>query len=826
MAALISEFHSAVRFALRQLCKSPGFFLTVALTVALGIAATTVIFSVVDAVVLQPLPLPESDRLVSIDTLENINRGESSRGQGLVRNETSYPNFFDWRTLNKSFSSMASYTSGGLVLGRDSSAPARRISAVQVSSDFFPTLGVAPEFGRGFERNEELPGSRVAILSNDLWKTEFNGDRNVLGKTVTLNEQGYTVVGVMPQGFDFPLSSNANSVWITMARDAEGTNPSTKQRGYNQLSVIGRLRPGVSIVQARAEMNSIQQALASRYPDDDQNETAVSVISELQDVISDVQTPLRILFAAVSCLLLIVCANVAGLMLTRHSQRRSELAIRCALGASQPQILRQLLLESVLLSLVGGAIGILATGAVLKLLPKLLPPNLPRIHQISLSGEVLAFAVASSVLTGLIFGVLPAWRASKQEPLFALAENGRNATTGRRQNRLQDILVISQTAIGLILLVGAGLLIQSFNRIVHVDPGFSPQHVLTFRIAIPAKRYDEGQQDLFFRQLLQELQRLPGVQAATAAFPLPLTQGDINISFSIAGHPTKPGDEPSARVSLIEPNYFQALQIPLKQGRWFSSSENQENGRPVAIVNEAFANRFFPGQAALGQHIRSGLGAGDPPPMREIVGIVGNVKRASLTETDRPEYYIPYEQAPVATPAVALRVDGDPNPYANIVRSEVAKLDNSLPTYRLQSYGDDLTRITSQQRFQTLMLSVFAGIALLLAGLGLYGTLSYMVAQRTAELGLRIALGAPRNNVLQLILTRGLKLAILGLCIGLPAAALLTRFVSGLLYGVKPLDVFTFASMTAVLLLVAIFASLIPAWRASVLDPSHTMRNQ
>jgi len=441
---LISELGSAIRFAIRQICKSPGFSLTVAFTLALGITATTVIFSVVDAVVLQPLPLPESGRLVSLDTLESINRGDRSQSKGLVRNETSYPNFFDWRSLNKSFSSIASYSSGGLVLGSDSAGPARRIGVVQVSSDFFLTLGVSPALGRGFTGGEESPGSRVAVLGNDLWKTQFDGDPKILGKTVILNEQPYTIVGVMPHGFDFPVSNTANSVWITMAADAEGNHPSTEQRGYNQLSVIGRLRPGVTIDQARAEMSSIQQSLANRYPDDDQNETAVSVIPELQDIVSDVRTPLRILFAAVSFLLLIVCANVAGLMLARNSRRRSELAIRSALGASQIQILGQLLSESLLLSFSGGVIGILATKTVLKTLPALLPANLPRIHQISLSGGVLAFAVLLSILTGLFFGALPAWRASKQDPALVLAENGRGATGGRKLYRTQSILVISQ----------------------------------------------------------------------------------------------------------------------------------------------------------------------------------------------------------------------------------------------------------------------------------------------------------------------------------------------------------------------------------------------
>ena len=814
---------SDVRFVLRQMRKAPGFALTVLITLALGITATTVIFSLVDAVLLRPLPLPESNRLVSMATL---NRAAGSTGAATIENETSYPNFFDWRRESKSFSSMASYSTGGLVLGADSVGPARRVAAVQVTSDFFTTLGVAPELGRGFTRQEELPGARPVVLSHDTWQADFNGDPQILGKSIVLSDVAYTVVGVMPRGFAFPVSNADPAFWITMAKDAEGKNPSAAQRGYNQLSVVARLRPGVTLAQARAEMQSIQQGLAVRYADDDANELGVKVVPELQDIVSDVETPLRILFAAVCCLLLIVCANVAGLLLTRTSQRRGELAIRSALGATRMQILRQLLTESILLSLGGGLLGLAATQALLKVAPRVLPANLPRVSEIALNGEVMAFAIGLSLLTGLLFGVLPAWRASRQDPAKALGESGRSGLVGRRHYRLQSILVVAQTALGLVLLVGAGLLIHSFDRTIKVDPGFTPEHMLTFRISIPLKRYSFDQQARLFHELLPRLQALPGAQMATAAFPLPLAQGDINISFSIAGQPSRPGDEPSARVSLIEPEYFETLRIPLKRGRFFVASEQDEKGQPVVIVNEAFARKFFPGQNAVGQHIRSGLGEGDPPPMREIVGVVGDVKRTSLTEPPTPDYYVPFEQAAIATPPVAMRVTGDPDSYARMVAAEVAKLDKTLPVYRMQSYSDDLKRVTAQQRFQTLLLTGFAVVALLLAGLGLYAVLSYMVAQRTTELGLRIALGAPRGNVMQLMLWRGLRMTALGLSAGLVTSALLTRFVAGLLYGVKPLDGLTFATTTVVLLAVSSIACLIPALRASMLDPNETLRQQ
>ncbi len=823
----MSQLMQELRFAMRQLRKSPGFALTVVFTLALGIAATTTIFSLVNAVLLRPLNFPESDRLVSLDTLARIDNADSSHGHkgDMARMDTSYPNFFDWRSQNHSFSSMASYTTGGMILGANANSPARALHSATVSSDFFSTLGVAPELGRSFTRQEELPGNHVVVLSHETWKAEFAADPNIVGKTVVLSDVNYTVVGIMPASFEFPITNTGTSFWISIGRDGEGQNSSMQQRGWNQLSVIGRLKSGVTLAQAKAEMDTIQQGLAARYADEDARETAVNVIPQLDDIVSDVKTPLRILFSAVACLLLIVCANVAGLTLTRTSRRRGELAVRAALGASRMQLLRQLLVESTLLSCAGGVLGLAATVILLRAAPTVLPPNLPRIHNIALSPEVFGFSITLSVLTGLLFGVLPAWRASQQDPATALAEGSRSSISGRRQFRLQSLLVISQTALSLVLLVGAGLLIQSFNRILHVDPGFNPSQVLTFRISMPLKRYDIPAQSRFFHQLLPQLQAISGVQKVTAAYPMPLTQGDINISFTIVGQPNPIGNDPSARVSLTAPDFFQTLQIPLRQGRFFLPTEQDAKGRPVAIVNQAFANRFFPAGNALGQHIIPGLSIDDTPPAREIVGIVANVKRTSLTEPDRPEYYIPYEQAPTGLPTVALRISGDPNRYAAQVRAEVARLDRSLPVYRLQTYNEDLSRITTQERFQTLLLTAFAGMALLLAALGLYAVLSYMVALRTPELGLRMALGATRANVMKLLLSRGLALTGTGLGIGIAAAGLLTHFVTGLLFGVKALDLPTFAMTTGILLAVSAIASFLPAWRAAQLNPNETLRS-
>jgi len=419
---------------------------------------------------------------------------------------------------------------------------------------------------------------------------------------------------------------------------------------------------------------------------------------------------------------------------------------------------------------------------------------------------------------------MPAWRVSRLDPALALGEGRRSATGGRRQHWLHASLVISETALSLVLLCGAGLLLRSFDRVLHVNPGFEPHHMLTFRIAAPGKRYEDEQLIDLFNRITGKLQQLPGVEGVTSAFPLPLTGGNISISFAIEGQPVAKGDEPSERVSLVSPHFFETLRIPLLRGRFFDAAEHTMRGRPVVIVNQAFAKKYFGAVNPIGQHLRSGLGIGDEPPMREVVGVVGDVKRGTLMEPDKPEYYVPFEQAPITPPAVAIRVSGDPASYENLVRSTVAEIDRGLPVYRFRPYSDDLARTTAQQRFQTLLIGSFAAIALLLAAIGLYALLSYMVVLRTPELGLRIALGAQRSSVLGLILSRGVVLASVGMAVGLLASALLTRFLASLLFGIKPLDLPNFVLVSVVLLLAAAIASLVPAYRASRLNPIDTLR--
>ena len=811
-----------LRFAIRQLRKSMGFTVMATLTLALGIGAATAVFSLVDAVLLRPLPFLQPDHVVALNTLSPPRGGD---GPALMPNDTSYPNFFDWRTRAKSFESMASWQGNSFTLTSDT-APAKRIDGMVVSADFFHVLGVSPALGRSFTRSEEQAGNRSVIISHGLWQSVLGASPAAIGQIVHLNEESYTVVGVMPASFQFPNSPDAQA-WITPALAQEGKEPSGQQRGWNQLEIIGRLAPGFTIEQARAEMDNIQRSLAAQYPEDDKTETAVSVKPELQDLVGDVQRPLNILFACVCLLLLIACANVAGLLLTRAASRRSELALRAALGATRPQIVRQLLIESLTISLIGGAVGFSLAALVLRIAPSVLPSDLPRLNELSLNPRVFLFSLAASLLTGLLFGVLPAWRSSRLDPALALNDTTRSSTASRGRNRLHSTLVIGEIALGLILLIGAGLLIRSFDKLLSVNPGFNQTHLIAFRVSMPPKRF----QDEKLLQLTQQLQArfatLPGVQQSTYGFPLPLAGGDMNITFSIAGRPNPPGEDPGARASVVSANFFASLQMPLRRGRFFTASEDRPDGPRTIIVNQAFADRFFPGEDALGKRIISGLSTlmsdGSPEP-REIVGIVGNVVRSSLSEAPTPEYFIPFAQASVGPPVFALRVAGDPASYVDTVRAVVAQQDPSLPVYGVRT--NLLARSTAQQRFQTVLISAFAILALVLSAVGLYAVLSYMVAQRTMELGLRIALGAQRGNILELILKRGLALCSAGLALGLVASAVLTRFLATLLFATRALDVVTFAGMALLLLAISTLSCLVPAYRASRLDPIETLRQQ
>ncbi|MBV8630225.1 MAG: ABC transporter permease [Silvibacterium sp.] len=809
-----------LRFAIRQLRKSPGFAVTVILTLALGIGATTAIFSLVHAVLLRPLPFPEPDRLAEMQ--------HQSRRTGIIAPQSlSYPDFFDWRAQNRSFSAMASFRDGMNTL--TNAGTAQILESETVSSDFFRVLGVHPALGRDFLPDDEKAGHNAAMLSYQLWQSVFGGRPQIVGQSITLDGYAYTVAGAMPAGFNFPYKNPGPQLWISAAADAfdpDGDTPLTAQRGAHMLDVIGRLKPGITPDQARADLSHIDSNLAAQYPDSNKFFSSAQVKPELDAVIGDSRPALRILFAAVSLVLLIACANVAGLLLARASGRRGEIAVRSAMGAGRAEIVRQVLVESLLLSFLGGALGLALSTIFLQGMLRFVPQNLPRLDSISVDSTVLGFAVLTSIVTGLVFGVAPAVRMSRQDLSTSLRDGARTMTAGRAQHRLHSVLVISETALGLVLLIASGLFIRSFVHILSVDPGFDRRNVLTADLSYPSGKGYANNVARFYDQLLPKVAALPGVKSAAAGWPLPFSGDNIGVTFDIEGRPTAKGDEPASDVRIVTPNFFNTLRIPVLRGRDFASTDTGTS-TPVVIVSESWAKKFFPGEDPIGKHIEPGLSDGvHQKAMREIVGVVGDIKQRSLVKDARPTFYLPVEQCGISTPTLVLRTAGDPAALATPVRMLVSSVNREVPVYHVHTLEDMLSEAASAPRFTTLLLSFFAAMALLLSAVGLYGVLSYMVAQRTNEMGLRMALGAQRRDLLALILRRGLVLAGIGGALGLAASALLTRLVASQLYRIGAFDPLTWIGVTALLAGVSVVASLSPAWRASRVDPMKTLREQ
>jgi len=808
-----------LRFSLRQVRKSPGFAITTVLTLALGIGATSAMFSLVNAVVLRPLDFPESDRLVWLAQADHEPGVPPGATEAL-----SYPDFFDWRQQNHSFTGLASYRNDSLTL--TGHGPAQQLNAAVVSSEFFRVLGVRPMLGRDFRIEDEKPGAYVAMISYEFWQSTFGGAADIAGRSITLDGEPYTVAGVMTAGFRYPLGQNPPAVWTTIATDAAGKQPMTEQRGADMLDVVGRLKLGVSMATARAEMNVICGQIAKQYPDTNKAYDEAVAHPLLRHVIGDSREALGVLFAAVGLLLLIACANVAGLLVARVSRRAPEIAVRTALGAGRADIVRQSLVESLLLAFGGGVLGVILSGWILAAILPLVPSGLPRAEQVTVDGSVLAFALGCSILSGLLFGVLPAWRMARQDPALSLRDASRGVSGARGHYRLQNWLVVAETALGLVLLVGSGLLIRSFVHVLRVDPGYDAHNVLTAHLNLPSEQYSNQQKVQFYNRLLPELAALPGVQAVAAGKPLAIGDGHIGISFQMEGRMVPSSDEPSAPLSIVTPGYFETLRIPVLSGRAFTERDNYQ-GAPVIIINQQFARKYFPRENPLGKRIQSDLGDGVmKAPMREVVGVVGNVKRDGLTEEPTPVYYLPFGQAVITSPTLAIRTAGDPWRVANALRSRLAAMDANLPLFRVGTLEEGIYKAAGQPRFQTLLLSCFAGMALLLAALGLYAVLSYLVVQRTREIGLRMALGARRPDVLGWILWRGLALTVVGLAIGLGASALLTRYLGRMLYHVEPLDPITLAAVITLLLAVSLAASALPATRAAQVDPIDSLRDQ
>lgn len=817
----MTTFIQDLRFGLRSLRKSPGFTVIAIITLALGIGANTAIFSIVNAVWLKPLPFPEPDRLLY------INSGFSNQKNVALPFAMSYPDFLDWRAAAKSFSGIACYHDDSFTLtGLDQPL---HVSGDTVSGDFFSVLGIPPLLGRGFTREEEKPGTRVVVLSYQLWQSAFHGDRGIVGRSITIDKQIYTVVGVMPAGFVFPVDGQPPALWRTFAVDGETTDPKdhpvTGQRGAHFLLAVGRLKPGVSLGSAREELNVIARNLAVQYPDTNKKFSTAIVTTELENLVGDNRTQLMILLISVAVVLLIACLNVANLLLVRASKRNREIAVRAALGARRMRVVRQMLTESVVLGFAGALLGIPLALWALKAFITLNAAKMPRIQSAGLDGTVLAFTAGVALLTSIIFGLVPALRASSPN-LSEFMKEGRGTTTGSAHQRLRGLLVIVETTLGLTLLVIAGLLLRSFHHILSVDPGMNPHQLLTVNFDLPQKKYNEQQQITFYSELLRRLQNVPGVTSVAAVTPLPLSGNNAIITFQIEGHPVPEAEAPSADIKVVTPDYFHTLEIPLLAGRDFTERDDA-NAPGVVIVNQAFAQRYFPNQNALGQHITPGASNHGKPQPREIVGVVGNVKSRRLDVGDRPEYYVPDTQLNFGSMSVCLRTSVEPHSVTSAIRNVVASMDPDLPLYDVKTMDDYLAATLATPRFQAILLEAFAGLALLLTAIGLYGVVAYAVAQRTHEIGLRITLGASRSSVIRMVLKSGFRLTAIGLAGGVAVSLVAARFISSLssvLFGVKPADALTFAFVVVIMALVSLLACYIPAWRASKVDPMVALR--
>jgi len=815
-----------IRIAARQFRRRPGFTLTAVLTLALGIGATTAIFSLVDGILLRPLRFPSPERLVAIHTLEFPADAPAPNPAAANALGVSYPDFLEWRQLNRTLDSVASCDEVPRLFSKANGEGSRVLSAARVSANLFSTLGISPLLGRGFDREDEKPGHRVVMISYSLWMEDFAGSPSVLGQSVKISDELHTVIGVMPASFHFPVA-DPTYFWTTFAVDAEGPFPRISRRDDDRLYVVGRLKSGVTIQQSVADLTALQRRMAEQFPEE-RTKLSVSMTPLLEDAVADVRRALSILLAAVGVVLLIGCANVAGLLLARAGSRRPELAVRTALGASRWQVLGQLLREALVLAFMGGAAGVALALALLRIGLRFVPGDLPRLGEVGLDIRVLIFAILLSAATALIFGLVPAWSMSSVDPAKALREGAPGVAGGRRRHHLHGLLVIGETALGFTLLIGSGLLIRSMINVLHIEPGFDPEHTLAFGIALTNQRFPDPAKVPFFTKLLPQLAALPGVEKASAGHPMPLDwPWSTWTEMAIPGYPTSPDNVPGAVSAVAEPGYFEALSIPLLRGRTFAERDNDAKAPLVAVVNRSFVRRYFSASDPIGQHFVPTLGhPGEADQAREIIGVVGDVRSDDLDNLYPPEFYLPYAQDPQhQRPQVVLKVASDPLSYENEIRQVVNGIDKDTPVFEYRSLARDIAWAEAQPRFEALLVSGFAVIALLLSAVGLYAVLSFVVADRSHELGLRMALGADRTNILRLVLQHGALLASTGIGIGMLASIFTTQLIGALLFNVARLSWMVFAAVTLTLFSISMAAALVPAMRAAHLDPMRTLRD-
>jgi len=811
----MDSLFSDVRYAARNLIKRPGFTAIAVITLALGIGANTAIFSVVNVVLLRPLPYADADRVV-------VPWG--SKGEMLHHTVVSYPDFVDWQTRTQTLEYIAAYNSSATVL-RMADAEPELLAGAAVSADLFPLLKITPAVGHFFTRAEDQQNAPpVIVLGYDVWQRHFNSNPNIIGQQIRTGSSTATVLGVLPKDFRFPAQVSKTDFLKPLA---PAIGERVQRRSSYSLRVIARLKPNVSVTAAESEMRSIGAQTEQQYPDEGFR-LGARLISLYDEVTWGSKVPLLVLLGAVGFVLLIACANIANLLLARAAARHREIAIRAALGAGRWRVMRQLLMESVLLSLAGGALGLLVALWGVRLLLATSPLDIPRLKDVGLDLTVLAFTAVISVLTGLFFGLVPAFQASRADLQEALREEGRGSAGGPSRSRVRSLLIISEVALSLVLLIGAGLLGKSYLLLNEVHPGFDPEHVVTTGLSLAKSKYAEtAQQQAAFTDILNRLGNIPGVEAAAAIYPIPLG-GDSNAgTFQIVGRPAlRPEDKPTSNHRTISPNYFRALGIPILRGRTFDERDNQKSP-PVLIVNETFARRYFAGSAAVGQHVIIEGEAGDNqiPPPREIVGVVGDVRHEGLDSESGAEYYVPYTQVPQAFMNLVVRsTSANPEAVAASMREVIKQKDPEQYVARIQPMTQLMANAVARRRFNALLTGLFAIVALLLASVGIFGVLNYTVMQRTQEIGVRLALGAQTRDVLRLVLIQGMRLILIGLGVGLIGSFALTRVLAGMLFAVTPTDPLTFTAVSLLLTGVALFACYLPARRATKVDPLVALR--
>ncbi len=801
-----------IRYAVRGLVKRPGFTVIALLTLALGIGANTAIFSVVNAVLLRPLPFPDPEQVVMV--------WEDAGFAGFPHNTPAPANYVDWKNQNQSFSDMAASAERSFNLTGDGDP--ERVTAFAVTHNFFPLFGVQPLLGRSFLPEEDRPGaSKVVVLSHSLWQSRYGGDRQILNRNIQLNGQKHTVVGVMPASFQF-LESEVR-LWVPLALDQE----EMANRGGHYLDVVARLKPGVVLSQAQADMNGVMRRIATDHPEETFDGKVGVVVMPMRDqVVGDARGSLVVLLVAVAFVLLIACANVAGLLLARAVGRRREIALRMALGAGRPIVVRQLLTESLLLSLAAGVLGTLLAYWSFSFLQRLVPEEMTLSTSLTLDTRILLFTILISIVTGIVFGLAPALQATKVDLNEALKAGSARVTS---TSWLRSTMIILEVALSLMLLIGAGLLIQTLFQIFGQYSVLEPEKVLTMRTVLPREKYKEPQlRDNFYRQVLERVQHLPGVVSAGYTTSVPLSWKGGTSGFYPEGIKAPiPGMAYDANDRQVSADYLKTMNIPLRAGRYFDSSDNEQS-MPVAIVNEMMARQYWPGENALGRRFKSGDPNDPKTPWTQIVGIVADVRQMGLDEPVKAEMYFPYQQIKdniwYIPRELAIRTSGDTSSLVGPVRQIIREVDPDQPVSNVATMAEVLGTEASQRRMGMIMLVAFAALALLLASLGIYGVLAYFVTQHTSEIGVRLALGATTRNILFLVLRKGMGLTLLGIMTGMAAALALARLMSSLLFGVKAIDPLTFVTVPFLLAGVALLACYLPARRATKVDPLVALR--